>query len=209
MWRVWRPCGCAEGCVRVSPADAVEGAEVTVHESWMREGARPMEDGTRLRVESAEGTEGTPVLVVSHLEGLCGYLCQTEFAGPVAPNACANGQLESPPVAVAPSPSFPPCGTRTRSAPMLERYDQLVQGARFHVLLQYDSNMSAWAPSPALGMPMHHASSLAYIDFTLPPQGPGTLDLDVEAVEILREAPRDGTFFVTYRVRVVSACTAG
>ena len=92
---------------------------------------------------------------------------------------------------------------------MLERYDQLVQGARFHVLLRCDSNMSTWAPSPALGMPLHHARALDYIDFTVPPQGTGTLDLDVEAVEIIREAPRDGTFFVTYRVRVISACTQG
>ena len=91
---------------------------------------------------------------------------------------------------------------------MLERYDQLVPGARFHVLLQYDVNTGAWVPSPALAMPFHHASSFAYIDFTLPPEGTETLDLEVEAVEILREAPRDGTFFVTYRVRVISACTA-
>ena len=119
-------------------------------------------------------------------------------------------EVAVPEVAVPPgSPPFAPCETRTRSTPMLERYDQLVQGARFYMILQYDVDASEWTPSPALGMPLHHASALDFIDFTLPPQGTGTLVLDVEAVEIIRQAPRGRTFFVTYRVRVTSACTQG
>jgi len=102
--------------------------------------------------------------------------------------------------------STPPCADRTRSAPVLERYDQLTPGARFRVTLRADPTGRTWTPAPQLGMPFHHASALAYVGFTLPPVSAQTLELEIEAIERVAHAPRGGTFFFTYRVRVLSAC---
>jgi hypothetical protein len=213
QWMVWRPCGCSEGCARVNVASIAEGAEVVVGETWTRENARPLAPGSHVRVESTEAEGGGTVQVLTNLEGVCGYLCQTEFTAPVSANQCAGGHFA--PAAEAPSPpaatGLPPCGIRTRSAPNLERYDELVPGARFHVMLTYESNMHAWTPPSGLRMPMHHASAIEYIDYALPPPGPQTIDLEIEGVERVqgRVDERTHTFFFTYRVRVIDACVAG
>ncbi len=99
-----------------------------------------------------------------------------------------------------------PCGVRTRSAPVLTRYDAIVPGARFRVTLRHDAASRSWTPSPQLAMPLHHASALEYVGYTLPPPGRGTLELEVEGIERIAHGPREGTFFFTYRVRVLGAC---
>lgn len=212
QWMVWRPCGCSEGCARVDVASIAEGADVVVGETWARENARLLAPGSHVRVESTEAEGGGTVQVLTNLEGVCGYLCETAFTGPVSANQCADGHFASAAEAASPASSgLPPCGIRTRSAPMLERYDELTPGARFHVLLTYESNMRAWVPPSGLRMPMHHASSIEYIDYALPPPGPQTIDLEIEGVERVqgRVDQRTHTFFFTYRVRVIDACVAG
>ena len=214
-WMVWRPCGCSEGCARVDAASIAEGAEVVVQETWARPSTRMLEPGAHVRVESAEAVGGGTVQVLTNLEGVCGYLCQTEYGGPVAPSECADGSFIAPREESGTEPpraagALAPCGVRTRSAPVLERYDELTPGARFHVLLTYENDMRAWAPPAGLGMPMHHASAIAYIDYALPPPGPQTLDLEIERVERVqgRVDERTHEFFFTYRVRVISACVS-
>jgi hypothetical protein len=81
---VWRPCGCSEGCVRVNVTSIAEGAEVVVGETWARENARLLAPGSHVRVGSTEAEGGGTVQVLTNLEGLCGYLCQTEFTAPGA-----------------------------------------------------------------------------------------------------------------------------
>ena len=116
QWMVWRPCGCSEGCARVNVGSIAEGAEVVVGETWAREGPRVLEPGSHVRVESTEALGGGTVQVLTNLEGLCGYLCQTDYAGPVAPNACADGhfaardEAELPPA----SSSLAPRGSASR-----------------------------------------------------------------------------------------------
>lgn len=90
---------------------------------------------------------------------------------------------------------------------MLDRYDALVPGARFRLTLRRDPTGRTWMPSPQLGMPLHHASALEYVGFTLPPPSDATLELEIEAIERVAHGPREGTFFFTYRVRVLSACS--
>ncbi len=103
--------------------------------------------------------------------------------------------------------SISACADRTRSAPVLERYDQLTPGARFRVTLRADPTGRTWTPAPQLGMPFHHASAIEYVGFALPPVSAQTLELEIEAIERVAHEPREGTFFFTYRVRVLSACS--
>lgn len=91
---------------------------------------------------------------------------------------------------------------------MLDRYDALEPGARFRLTLRHDAASRTWVPAPQLAMPFHHASALEYVGYTLPPAGPQTLELEIEAIERVAHGPREGTYFFTYRVRVLSACVA-
>jgi len=101
------------------------------------------------------------------------------------------------------------CEARTRSAPVLDRYDALVPGARFRMTLRADPTGRTWTPAPQLRMPFHHASALEYVGYSLPPVSAETLELEIEAIERVVHGPREGTFFFTYRVRVLSACVIG
>ena len=103
----------------------------------------------------------------------------------------------------------PACGRRTRSPPMLTRYDELTRGARFLVRLHYDEASRAWTPSPQLAMPLHHASTLEYVGYRLPRAHDFDLELEVTAVSrrLVEYDARINTWFFAYRVRVRSACS--
>lgn len=112
--------------------------------------------------------------------------------------------------ASAQTPPIPTCGVVTRAPPYLTRYDELsTAGARYRVRLRYDGASHAWTPAPALRMPLHHASSLEYVGFTLPPGSQLELELEITAVDRRLVSFEAGvrTWFFAYRVHVASACT--
>ncbi|MFO0685205.1 MAG: hypothetical protein U0234_24305 [Sandaracinus sp.] len=107
--------------------------------------------------------------------------------------------------------ALPACASSAGSVappPRLERYDHLVPGARFRVTLRWDAAARAWLPSPALGMPLHHASSLDLGDFVPPADTSTDLELVVTAIErvLVQFDERARTWLYAYRVRVESAC---
>ncbi|MCC6874402.1 MAG: hypothetical protein IT378_08885 [Sandaracinaceae bacterium] len=113
------------------------------------------------------------------------------------------------PTRAARAQDVPPCSGVRSNVPTLERYDQLVAGARYRVTLRHDGH--AWSPAPGLGMPLHRASSLELVGFQRPPASSKTLELVVVGLErVLVGYDRShNTWFFTYRVRVESACTTG
>lgn len=102
-----------------------------------------------------------------------------------------------------------PCGDRAELPRLLQSYDQLVAGQRFVLRLRFDRASNSWQPHPRLRMPMHHASTLEYEGFAMPPAGDYTLELDIEALSRTLRGPEHGNWFATYRVRVTLACRHG
>lgn len=103
----------------------------------------------------------------------------------------------------------PPCGVRTRSPPLLTRYDALTRGARFIVRLRYDEATRSWTPSPSLAMPLHHASTIEYVGYAMPTSHDFELELEVGALgrRLVRYDEPIHTWFFAYRVRVRAACS--
>ena len=108
--------------------------------------------------------------------------------------------------ATASAQTLPPRCVAASALPPLERYDQLVAGARFHLRVRWDATSRSWQPASPLGMPFHHASALEYVGWTAPPASGDTLELELEAIERVSSGVRGGTFFFTYRVRVLASC---
>ncbi len=97
--------------------------------------------------------------------------------------------------------------TSPSTAATLEDYDQLTPGASFSVIMRFDATSRSWVPATQLGMPFHHASHLELVGFTMPAgHEADRVRLEVRGREIVRQPPREGTWFVTYRVDVLSAC---
>lgn len=106
-------------------------------------------------------------------------------------------------------PAIPACTVTAGTAPYLARYDELsTPGAQYRVRLRYDPRSHSWMPAPALAMPMHHASSLEYVDYTMPPASTATLDATIVAIDRRLVSFEAGvrTWFFAYRVRVTSVC---
>ncbi|MBX7191840.1 MAG: hypothetical protein K1X94_07270 [Sandaracinaceae bacterium] len=99
----------------------------------------------------------------------------------------------------------PACGA-VSSLPVLERYDALVPGARVRVALRWDATSRSWQPATQLGMPFHHASAIEFVGWSAPAESADTIEVELEAMERVSNGVREGTFFFTYRVRVLSAC---
>jgi hypothetical protein len=92
-------------------------------------------------------------------------------------------------------------------SPTLEAYDQLAVGARFSVVMRFDATSRSWVPEQQLRMPFHHASAIELVGFTMPAgHEHDRVLLEIRGREIVRQPPRHGTWFVTYRVDVLSAC---
>ena len=108
-------------------------------------------------------------------------------------------------VATAAADDVPTCGA-VSSLPVLDRYDALVPGARVRLALRWDAASQSWQPATRLAMPLHHASALEYVRWTAPAASADTIEVELEAIERLSNGVRHGTFFFTYRVRVLSAC---
>ena len=108
-------------------------------------------------------------------------------------------------VATAAADDVPTCGA-VSSLPVLDRYDALVPGARVRLALRWDATSRSWQPASRLEMPLHHASALEYVGWTAPAASADTVEVELEAIERVSSGVRHGTFFFTYRVRVLSAC---
>jgi hypothetical protein len=97
--------------------------------------------------------------------------------------------------------------TNASASPTLEAYDQLAVGARFSVVMRFDATSRSWVPAEQLRMPFHHASAIELVGFTMPAGHEAEeVRLEIRGREIVRQPPRRGTWFVTYRVDVLSAC---
>lgn len=93
------------------------------------------------------------------------------------------------------------------TSPTLEAYDQLGPGQRYSVVMRFDTGSRSWVPEAQLRMPFHHASAIELVGFTMPGGNEAErVRLEIRGREIVRQPPRDGTWFVTYRVDVLSAC---
>ncbi len=111
-------------------------------------------------------------------------------------------------VAAAEAQGVAACGA-VSSLPVLERYDALVPGTRVRLALRWDAASRSWQPATRLEMPFHHASAIEYVGWAAPAESADTIEVELEAIERVSNGVRHGTFFFTYRVRVLSACVRG
>lgn len=97
--------------------------------------------------------------------------------------------------------------TGASASPTLEAYDHLGPGATFSVVMRFEATSRSWVPAEQLRMPFHHASALELVGFTMPAGLEAErVRLEIRGRDVVRQPPREGTWFVTYRVDVLSAC---